>query len=339
MGLAVSLELPLLIIDIQRGGPSTGLPTKTEAGRPAAGMYGRHGESPLPIVAAHSPAHCFDAAIEAARIALKYRTPVILLSDGYLANGSEPWRLPDVDDLPDISVDVRHRAQPHDDDGDEVFWPYLRDPETLARPWADARHARPRCTASAASRRRTAPATSATTPTTTSAWSHLRAAKVAGIADDIPDRSRSTATRRRRAAGPRLGLDVGRHRRRPSTGCGPRAARSPRRTSCTSTRSRRTSARCCAATRRCWCPEMNLGQLSRLRAGRVPRRRPVGHQGAGPAVHRRRARARHPRHARRPAMTDTVDPGHHHARTGRATRRSAGAPAAATTRSSPPCSC
>src|SRR5690606_27094193 len=96
ISLAVSIELPMLIIDIQRGGPSTGLPTKTEAADLDIAMYGRHGEAPLPIVAAHSPAHCFFAAIEAARIALEYRTPVILLSDGFLANGSEPWRLPDV---------------------------------------------------------------------------------------------------------------------------------------------------------------------------------------------------------------------------------------------------
>ena len=113
MGLAVSLELPLLIIDIQRGGPSTGLPTKTEAADLLQAMYGRHGESPIPIVAAFSPAHCFEAAIEAARIALKYRTPVILLSDGYLANGSEPWRLPDVESLPDISVAFATEAEPH----------------------------------------------------------------------------------------------------------------------------------------------------------------------------------------------------------------------------------
>ncbi len=102
MGLAVSLELPLLVIDIQRGGPSTGLPTKTEAADLLQAMYGRHGESPVPIVAAYSPSHCFDAAIEAARLALKYRTPVMLLSDGYLANGSEPWL------LPDIGVAARH---------------------------------------------------------------------------------------------------------------------------------------------------------------------------------------------------------------------------------------
>ena len=99
-------------------------------------MYGRHGEAPLPIVACYSPVHCFHAAIEAARIALKYRTPVILLSDGYLANGSEPWRLPDVDDLPDISVPFQTELNGVDRDGNHVFWPYLRDPDTLARPWA-----------------------------------------------------------------------------------------------------------------------------------------------------------------------------------------------------------
>src|SRR2546423_1493036 len=102
IGLAISLELPLLIIDIQRGGPSTGLPTKTEQSDLMLAMYGRHGESPLPIVAAYSPSHCFAAAFEAVRIALKYRTPVILLTDGYVANGSEPWKLPNVEALPDI---------------------------------------------------------------------------------------------------------------------------------------------------------------------------------------------------------------------------------------------
>jgi len=131
VGLAVSLELPLLIIDIQRGGPSTGLPTKTEQSDLLHVMFGRHGEAPVPIVAAMTPSHCFYAAIEAVRIALKYRTPVFLLSDGYLANGSEPWRLPDVESLPDISVPFATEANL---DGD--FMPYLRDPETLARPWA-----------------------------------------------------------------------------------------------------------------------------------------------------------------------------------------------------------
>jgi 2-oxoglutarate ferredoxin oxidoreductase subunit alpha len=134
--LAVSLELPFLLIDIQRGGPSTGLPTKTEAADLNIALYGRHAEAPLPVVAAYSPAQCFDAAIEAARIALKYRTPVILLSDGYIANGSEPWRLPDVDSLPDISVPFATEMNHTTEEGVEEFWPYLRDPETLARPWA-----------------------------------------------------------------------------------------------------------------------------------------------------------------------------------------------------------
>ncbi len=136
ISLGVSLELPLLVIDIQRGGPSTGLPTKTEAADLLMAMYGRHGEAPLPIVAAMSPSHCFFAAIEAVRIAIKYRTPVILLSDGYLANGAEPWLLPDVSTLPDISVPFAEKPNHVREDGTEVFWPYLRDPETLARPWA-----------------------------------------------------------------------------------------------------------------------------------------------------------------------------------------------------------
>ena len=136
IGLAVSLELPLVVIDIQRGGPSTGLPTKTEASDLLMAMFGRHGESPLPIVCATTPADCFDAAIEASRLALKYRTPVILLSDGYLANGAEPWRLPDVATLPDISVAFATEMNGADADGNPIFLPYLRDPDTLARPWA-----------------------------------------------------------------------------------------------------------------------------------------------------------------------------------------------------------
>jgi 2-oxoglutarate ferredoxin oxidoreductase subunit alpha len=131
MGLAVSLELPLIVVDVQRGGPSTGLPTKTEQSDLLLAMYGRHGEAPMPVVAPRSPSHCFEAAFEAARLALKYRTPVILLTDGYLANGSEPWFLPDVEALPDIGVPFADSPN-HDDE----YWPYLRDPETLARPWA-----------------------------------------------------------------------------------------------------------------------------------------------------------------------------------------------------------
>ncbi|MBW8738294.1 MAG: 2-oxoacid:acceptor oxidoreductase subunit alpha [Streptomyces turgidiscabies] len=136
IGLAVSMELPLLVIDIQRGGPSTGLPTKTEQADLLQAMFGRNGEAPVPIVAPRTPADCFDAAIEAARIALTYRTPVFLLSDGYLANGSEPWRIPEVDELPDLRVRFAQGPNHTLDDGTEVFWPYKRDPQTLARPWA-----------------------------------------------------------------------------------------------------------------------------------------------------------------------------------------------------------
>ncbi len=135
ISLAFAIELPLIVVDIQRGGPSTGLPTKTEASDLNIALFGRHGEAPLPVVASYSPAQCFHAAIEAARIALKYRTPVILLSDGYLANGSEPWNLPDVDSLPDISVPFATEFNHTEHDGTEVFWPYKRD-ENLARPWA-----------------------------------------------------------------------------------------------------------------------------------------------------------------------------------------------------------
>ncbi|MFG3223603.1 2-oxoacid:acceptor oxidoreductase subunit alpha [Kitasatospora sp. NPDC048194] len=132
IGLAVSVELPLLIVDIQRGGPSTGLPTKTEQADLLQAMFGRNGEAPVPIVAPATPGECFEAALEAARIALTYRTPVFLLSDGYLANGSEPWRVPEPDELPDLRVEFA--TEPNREDGS--FWPYLRDPETLARPWA-----------------------------------------------------------------------------------------------------------------------------------------------------------------------------------------------------------
>ncbi len=131
IGLAVTLELPLLILDIQRAGPSTGMPTKPEQADLLLTMFGRNAESPVPVVAASTPGGCFDAAIEATRIALKYRTPVFLLSDAYLANGSEPWMIPDVSGLPDISIEFAD--QPNHEG---AFLPYLRDAETLARPWA-----------------------------------------------------------------------------------------------------------------------------------------------------------------------------------------------------------
>ena len=181
IGLALNIELPLLVIDIQRGGPSTGLPTKTEQADLLLAMYGRHGEAPLPIVASCTPSDCFWAAIEAARLALKYRTPVILLSDGYLANGSEPWLIPSVDDLPDISVEFT--TEPNTPDG---FMPYLRDPVTLSRPWA--------IPGTPGLQHRVGGLEKADVtgnvsydPDNHERMVHLRAQKIAGIADDIPE--------------------------------------------------------------------------------------------------------------------------------------------------------
>jgi 2-oxoglutarate/2-oxoacid ferredoxin oxidoreductase subunit alpha len=139
IGLAASVELPLIVCDIQRAGPSTGMPTKTEQADLLQALFGRNGESPVAVLAPATPGDCFTIAIEAVRIAVKYRTPVILLSDGYLANGSEPWRIPDVAGLPDISGSFSFSKQEEwlDDDGQPAeFRPFQRDPETLARPWA-----------------------------------------------------------------------------------------------------------------------------------------------------------------------------------------------------------
>ncbi|MFP5370880.1 MAG: 2-oxoglutarate ferredoxin oxidoreductase subunit alpha, partial [Actinomycetes bacterium] len=136
IGLAVMTELPLVVVDVQRGGPSTGLPTKTEQADLLQAMFGRNGEAPLPIVAPRSPADCFDAAVEAVRIAITYRTPVMLLSDGYLANGSEPWRIPEIAELPGIDPAFATEPNHTDAQGNPEFWPYQRDPQTLARPWA-----------------------------------------------------------------------------------------------------------------------------------------------------------------------------------------------------------
>jgi 2-oxoglutarate ferredoxin oxidoreductase subunit alpha len=186
ISLAVSLELPLLVIDIQRGGPSTGLPTKTEAADLLLAVHGRHSEAPLPVVAAYAPGQCFYAAIEAARIAIKYRTPVILLSDGYLANGAEPWAIPDVDHLPDISVAFADKPNHVEPDGTETFWPYLRDPTTLARPWAipgtpGLQHR------VGGLEKEDGTGNISYTPENHETMVRLRAAKVAGIANDIPE--------------------------------------------------------------------------------------------------------------------------------------------------------
>ena len=255
MGLAVSLELPLLIIDIQRGGPSTGLPTKTEAADLLMAMYGRHGESPLPIVAAVQPEHCFDVAIEAARIALKYRTPVIVLSDGYLANGSEPWLLPDVDGA------ARHHAP--------------SSPPSRTTPSADGRRrssgptsATPRrwpgrgpfpappasCTASAASRRRTGSGNISYDPANHERMVRLRAAKIAGIANDIPPVEVTGDADDAEMLVLGLGLDVGRHRRRHGPGAAPGPPGRPRPPDPPQPVPRQPGRGAAALSRRCWCP-------------------------------------------------------------------------------------
>jgi 2-oxoglutarate ferredoxin oxidoreductase subunit alpha len=137
IGLGVAVELPLIVCDIQRAGPSTGMPTKTEQADLLQALYGRNGEAPVPVIAPQSPNDCFTSAIEAARIAVKYRTPVILLSDGYLANGSEPWQIPDVATLPKIEPGfTTTKTAESADEADEAFEPFKRDPNTLARPWA-----------------------------------------------------------------------------------------------------------------------------------------------------------------------------------------------------------
>jgi 2-oxoglutarate ferredoxin oxidoreductase subunit alpha len=128
LGLAVAIEIPLVIVNVQRGGPSTGLPTKTEQADLLQAMFGRNSEAPIPIIAASTPGDCFWAALEACRIAVKYMVPVILLSDGYLANGAEPWRVPELSEIPEIPVSFAKNP--------EGFQPYKRNPETLARPWA-----------------------------------------------------------------------------------------------------------------------------------------------------------------------------------------------------------
>ncbi|HWH05286.1 MAG TPA: 2-oxoacid:acceptor oxidoreductase subunit alpha, partial [Gaiellaceae bacterium] len=178
IGLGITLELPLVIIDVQRAGPSTGMPTKPEQADLLMVLHGRNGESPVPVVAASTPSQCFHAAIEAARIALKYRTPVYLLSDAYLANGSEPWLIPDVASLPDISVEFAEA-------GEEPFRPYGRDPETMARPWAIPGTPGLEHRIGGLEKADVTGAISYD-PENHDLMTRLRAAKVAGIANDIP---------------------------------------------------------------------------------------------------------------------------------------------------------
>jgi 2-oxoglutarate/2-oxoacid ferredoxin oxidoreductase subunit alpha len=181
VGLAIALELPLVILDIQRAGPSTGMPTKPEQADLLMVLFGRNSESPVPVLAASTPGQCFDAALEAVRIAVKFRTPVYLLSDAYLANGSEPWPIPDVDALPDLSVEFA--SQPNSEEG---FRPYLRDPETLARPWAipgtpGLEHR------IGGLEKEDVTGNVSYDPDNHDLMTRLRAQKVAGIASDIPE--------------------------------------------------------------------------------------------------------------------------------------------------------
>ncbi len=178
MGLAVMVELPLVVVNVQRAGPSTGMPTKNEQSDLLQAMFGRNGDAPLPVVAPATPAECFDYAIEACRLALKYMTPVVYLSDAFLATGSEPWRIPEPTDLPDISVPNHADAA--------TFQPYDRDPDTLARPWA--------IPGTPGMEHRIGGLESADVtgqisydPDNHQRMTDLRARKIAGIADDIPD--------------------------------------------------------------------------------------------------------------------------------------------------------
>ena len=331
LGLAISLELPLVLVDVQRGGPSTGLPTKTEQADLLLAMYGRHGEAPLPIVAAYSPSHCFDAAFEGARIALKYRTPVIVLTDGYLANGSEPWRFPDVDDLADISVPFTTEPNHLNEDGSTEFWPYVRDETTLARPWAipgtpGLMHR------IGGIEKQDGTGNVNYDPANHELMVHLRAEKIAGIARDIPPVAvddpdgdaellvlgwgstwGAIKASARRVARPRPGR---RHReprppqpvpRQPRRGAGPLPEGAD--------------------------PGDEPGPALTPGAGRVPRRRAEPHQGGRTPVPRRRDRGEDPGDDR------WLSPWRSRRRTSRPTRRCGGARGAVTTRCSPPCSC
>ncbi|MEA2000927.1 MAG: 2-oxoacid:acceptor oxidoreductase subunit alpha, partial [Actinomycetota bacterium] len=182
LSLALITELPLILVDVQRAGPSTGLPTKVEQSDLMMAIYGRHGEAPLPVLAASTPSDAFYVAIEAARIALTYMTPVILLSDGYLANGSEPWRIPDFDSLPEINV--AYATEPNGPDGE--FFPYARDEATGARPWAIPGTPGLEHRIGGLEKAALTGAVSYD-PDNHEQMTAARAAKIAGIADDIPD--------------------------------------------------------------------------------------------------------------------------------------------------------
>ena len=243
MGLAVMVELPLVIVDVQRAGPSTGMPTKTEQADLLQVMFGRNGDSPMPVVAPATPADCFDVAIEAWRIALKYMTPVVYLSDAFLATGSEPWRIPNVADLPRIDVENATDRS--------TFHPYARDPQTLARPWAvpgtpGLEHR------IGGLEKADITGNVSYDPDNHHRMTMLRAEKVAGIANDIPEAEAvraSSAASSSSSAGARPTAPSA----PPSSGCSRRARASPTSTCATSTRCRATWATSWVATGTCSC--------------------------------------------------------------------------------------
>ena len=245
IGLGVMTELPLVVCDIQRAGPSTGMPTKTEQADLLQVMFGRNGEAPVPVLAAQSPADCFATAIEAVRIAVKYRTPVILLSDGYIANGAEPWPVPDVAAIPPIDPQFAGSANAVDKAGNPVFLPYLRDPETLARPWAIPGTAGLQHRIGGIEKAKDTGAVSYD-PANHEEMVRTRAAKIAGIVRDIPDLVVDDPAGPDGAHGPASWCWAGARRTGrswpPSAGSARPAGRSRTPTCATSTRSRPTSA-------------------------------------------------------------------------------------------------
>ena len=245
IALGVMTELPLVVCDIQRAGPSTGMPTKTEQADLLQVMFGRNGEAPIPVLAAQSPSDCFDTAIEAVTIAIKYRTPVVILSDGYIANGAEPWRVPDVAAIPPIDPEFAGTPNAVDKNGQPAFLPYLRDPETLARPWAIPGTAGLQHRIGGIEKAKDTGAVSYD-PANHEEMVRTRAAKVAGIVRDIPDlvvddpagpdgRAAEPATTGQRgvppptrpAAGAGLGIDLRADRRRDPPGSQDRPAGRP----------------------------------------------------------------------------------------------------------------
>ena len=260
MGLAVITELPLVIVNVQRGGPSTGLPTKVEQADLLQSIFGRNGEAPMPVVACSCPADAFECAVEACRIAVEYMTPVILLSDNYIANGAEPWKLPALEDLPHF--EVKFVTEP------EGYTPYTRDAK-LARAWAKPGTPEPRCTASAASRRTRIRATSRYDPENHQIMCETRLAKVMGIRDSIP-----TPTYYGPDAPDLLvvgwGSTYGAIRSRGRGACSARASRSAACTCGTCTRCRTGLPEIFASARRIVVPEMNFGQLARLLTSEYP---------------------------------------------------------------------